>query len=139
MRQLVLSWQRLLVDGMTCPRCRDTEKELEKAYHFLQEALRPLGVAVALEKGELSLPAFHDNPLASNRILINGRSLEEWLGARTGKSECCGVCGPEECRTLEVENTVYERIPWELIVQGALRALEAILPQCTQCGPCCAS
>lgn len=139
MRQLVLSWQRLLVDGTTCPRCSDTEKELEKAYALLRDALLPLGVAVVLEKHELAPEEFQRNPLVSNLLFINGRPLEEWLGARVGTSECCSVCGQEECRTLEVEGKVHEVIPCELIVRGALYALQGLFTGCTQCGPLCCS
>lgn len=134
MRQLVLSWQRLLVDGTTCPRCSDTEKELEKAY-----ALFPLGVAVVFEKHELTPEEFQGNPLVSNLLFINGRPLEERLGTRVGTSECCSVCGQEECRTLEVEGRVHEVIPCELIVRGALCALQELFAGCTQCGPLCCS
>lgn len=139
MRQLVLSWQRLLVDGTTCPRCSDTERELEKAYALLRDTLAPLGVAVVLEKRELTPQEFRKNPLTSNLLSINGRPLEDWLGARVGTSECCSVCGPEECRTLEVEGRVHEVIPCELIVRGALCALQELLTGCTQCGPRCCS
>lgn len=139
MRRLILSWQRLLVNGVTCPRCSETERELEKAYHLLRESLLPLGVEVVLEKRELPPSVFHENPLSSNLVLINGRPLEEWLGAQVGKSDCCSVCGPEECRTLEMEGTVYEAIPYELIVRGALQALQELFAGCAQCGPCCFS
>ncbi|MCS7241523.1 MAG: DUF2703 domain-containing protein [Candidatus Caldatribacterium sp.] len=139
MRRLVLSWQRLLIDGTTCPRCSDTEKELEKAYDILRASLTPLDVEVVLKKEELTVEEFQKNPLASNLLLINGRPLEDWLGASVGASVCCSVCGPRECRTLEVEDKVHEVIPCELIVRGALLALHELFAGtgCTQCGPLC--
>lgn len=139
MQQLVLSWRRLLVDGTTCPRCSDTEKELEKAYALLRDTLAPLGITVVLEKCELTPEEFRKNPLVSNLLSINGRPLEEWLGARVGTSKCCSVCGPEECRTLEVEGETHEVIPCELIVRGALYALQELFAGCTQCGSWCCS
>lgn len=132
MQALVLSWQRLLVDGATCPRCAETERELENACSFLQKVLAPLGIEVVLEKKELSLDAFRGEPLSSNALWINGRPLEEWIKAKVGQSPCCDVCGSEDCRTLEIEGKEYETVPAELIIEAALRAAAEMLQ-----GNCC--
>lgn len=122
MKTLIIKWQRLLADGQTCPRCGATEAEVEKAVAVLSQALKPLSIDVVLEKGELSVEQFKQDTLQSNAIWINGRLLEDWLGAQTGQSECCDVCGPNDCRNMTVAGQVHEVVPVELIVKAGLLA-----------------
>ena len=124
---LTITWQRLLSKGETCPRCGSTENEIDTAVTLLRQSLEPLGVEIILEKRELSVDQFKKDTLQSNAIHINGRLLEEWLGARTGQSECCDVCGPNNCRTMEVGGNVYETIPVDLIVKAGLLAAAQLL------------
>lgn len=126
---LKIKWRRLISEGETCPRCGSTEKEVDKAVSVLSQSLAPLGIKVRLEKEELSHSEFKKNPLQSNRILINNRLLEDWIGGEAGHSPCCGVCGPSECRTLAVEGKVYEVIPAELIIKAGLIAASALVSE----------
>lgn len=126
-KKLTITWQRLLSKGETCPRCGLTENEIDKAVTLLRQSLEPLGVEIVLEKRELSVDLFKKDTLQSNAIRINGRLLEEWLGARTGQSECCDVCGPNDCRTMEVGGDVYEAIPADLIIKAGLLAAAQLL------------
>lgn len=119
---LRIRWERLVENGQTCPRCRSTEEELEQAVATLRQALGPLGLEVLVEKEALSEAQFARNPLRSNQIWLNGRPLEEWLGGTVGHSPCCDVCGPADCRTVEVDGQVYEAIPADLIVKAGLAA-----------------
>lgn len=127
MKVLKISWQRLVSDGQTCPRCKLTEKELEKAISTLKQSLIPLGIEVVLEKDELSVAAFKKDPLKSNQIWFNGRSLEDWIGGKVGQSQCCDVCGPSECRTVGVGGEVYEVIPADLVIKAGLLAASQLL------------
>lgn len=130
LRTLKIRWQRLVTKGETCPRCGATEKEIEKAFQTLEQSLAPLGIKVALEKQELDPSEFQKDPLQSNRIWIDGRSLEEWLGLKIGQSPCCRTCGDAECRTLETGGQVYETIPADLIIKaGLLSAAKLLNPQ----------
>ncbi|MCL6584738.1 MAG: DUF2703 domain-containing protein [bacterium] len=128
MRGLTIKWQRLVDEnGHTCERCGATEKEVEKALSTLQQALAPLGLEVTLEKGIIDVSTFIKDPLASNRIWIDNRPLEEWLGAQVGQSYCCSSpCLDEECRTITVEGQIYETIPADLIVKAGLIAASRI-------------
>lgn len=124
-----IHWQRLLSQGQTCPRCGSTEAELDRAVTILRQSLTPLGIDVLLEKGELSVSEFKQDTLQSNSIRINDRRLEDWLGARSGQSQCCDICGPNDCRTLEFEDEVLEVVPADLIVKASLLAVAQQLGQ----------
>lgn len=119
---LTISWQRLVSDGGTCPRCSSTENELSQAVEQLGKSLSPLGIKVELHKTELSLDEFKEDPLKSNIILFNGMALEDLIEAETGQSQCCDVCGDEACRTMEVGGESYDAIPAEMIVKAGLIA-----------------
>lgn len=126
-KKLEITWQRLISDSKTCPRCGSTEKELEKAVKSLETSLAALDIQVKLKKEEISLSTFKKNPLESNRIWINGRALEEYLQGKTGESPCCDVCGPSDCRTITVEGSTYETVPSSLIVKAGLLATTELL------------
>jgi len=130
-KTLMIKWQRLLSKGQTCPRCGSTEDEVEKAVTVLGQALKPLSIEVVFEKCELSVEQFKQDTLQSNKVWINGRLLEDWLGAQTGQSECCEVCGPNDCRTMTVAGDVHEVVPVELIVKAGLLAAAQLVDQKT--------
>lgn len=122
MKKLIIRWRRLIDNNRTCSRCEGTEKEIEKAYKKLKEAFSPIGIEVVLDKTELRMDEFKINPLNSNQIWINNKPLEEWLNADVGQSQCCDVCGDEECRTLKFSGKNYEIIPEALIIKACLLA-----------------
>lgn len=124
---LHITWQRLVDDfSATCPRCSDTEKNLDAAVNILQPVLAQEGVHLLVQKQRILPLVFNQNPLDSNRISIEGKPWETWLSAETGQSKCCDVCGDNECRTLIYEGNAYEDVPVKLISHGILRAAEAI-------------
>ena len=123
---LAITWERLVEGGETCPRCGATEEELNRAVGQLEAALEPLGIAVTLEKRELTFEAFKGEPTASNRIWLNGRLMEDWLGGGSGASPCCDECGDEECRTVVVDGEEHEAVPAALIVRAGLAAASAM-------------
>ena len=104
--------------------------------HTLKQSLAPLGIEVTLEKKALDPVTFAKDVLESNRIWIGEKSLEEWLGARVGQSLCCEVCGNAECRTVAVEEQIYEVIPAELIIKAALIAASQMITHKPDM-PCC--
>lgn len=134
MKILPIKWQRLVHGGETCPRCGETGEEVRKAVDTLNSRLSPLGIRVTLETGELDRATWQADPDRSNRIWLAGKPLEAWLEGRVGHSSCCGVCGDEECRTLELEGQTYETIPAELIVQAGLQAAAGLISPPGPCG-----
>ena len=130
MTPLPIVWQRLVTsDGKTCPRCDTTYQHVQSAVSKLREILKPLHIVPALEVREIDEKSFKNNPSESNRIWIAGSPMEEWLGASTGRSRCCSVCGDTPCRTTELEGTVFEEIPEELILKAALMAASRLIGQ----------
>ncbi len=139
--ELEIIWQRLMdAEGQTCDRCGGTEKELQQGIASLKKALDPLGIEVTLEKRSLGLECA-DNIIESNRILISGRPLEEWLGATVGTSACGSCCEKlgetVECRTTTVDGRTYEIIPAQLLVKAGLKAAAELLivPSSGECCP----
>jgi anti-sigma factor RsiW len=125
---LVIRWQRLVDESkQTCPRCRTTEVELDEAVERLRRALAPSDGRVELEKTAIDQATFDADPLASNRIWIAGRPLEEWLEGSVGESPCSSSCGDRECRTVCIGADVYEAISADLIVRAGLRAASTLL------------
>ncbi len=127
MKRLTIIWQRLVSNGQTCRRCASTEKELENAIYILKQSLVPLGIVVYLEKYEFPITEFKKDPLRSNRIWINNKSLEEWIGGTVGQSSCCDVCSSSECRTIEIGREIYETIPANLIIKAGLLAASQLV------------
>lgn len=128
MTELIIKWQRLVDEsGQTCNRCFCTGDEVQAAVEMLQQALAPLGIAVVAEMSELSTEEFLQSPLESNRVWIAGKPLEDWLGAGTGQSKCCGPCGDNECRTVTIGEHEFEAIPKELVVKAGLLAAAELI------------
>ncbi len=127
MKILTIEWQRLLDENKrTCPRCGATEQEVERAVTSLNQALKSFGIDVRLVKKAIDTASFKKDVLQSNKILIEGRILEEWLGAGTGPSPCCEVCGNAECRTVQYADQTHETIPAELVVKAGILAASQV-------------
>jgi len=128
MKKLTISWQRLVDEvGRTCERCSNTENSVEVSFTQLKKSLSELGIEVELKKEMLSPSTFKKDPLQSNRIMINERSLEDWIGATVGKSQCCAVCGESECRTIATKQNTFETIPENIIIRAGLLAAADLL------------
>ena len=137
MKTLHIRWARLVdAKGRTCDRCGTTETAVVEAVKSLKRSLGALDIDVVLEKTALGESAFSTDPLQSNRIWIDERPIEEWLGASVGKSRCCSTCGDADCRTLTVDGRTYEAIPAALIVKAGLLA-GARLVDSAGGSPCC--
>lgn len=131
MKTLAMTWQRLVTNGETCPRCDGTHQQMQHAFDKLKEALRPLGIQPTLEVKAIDDASFRSNPAESNRIWIAGKPMEEWLGASVGSSQCCSVCGTSVCRTMAVGSTTFETIPEALIIKAGLMAAADMLDVAT--------
>jgi hypothetical protein len=141
-RTITLRWQRLVdEDDQTCERCGDTQTELRLAAGTLERCLRPLNMDVELEKLSIDPQTFAHDTSQSNRILVDDRPLEDWLGGKVGMS-LCGFCCKElgknvRCRTVTLDGQTYEAIPAALIVRAGLLAAETALARESQKEACC--
>lgn len=130
---LTLTWKRLLKEEQTCPRCQGTEEALDRAASRLRAALNSLGIEVQVHKHALTEDQFRKHPRRSNQILVNDKSLADWVGGQVGESACCDVCSPHACRTLEVAGKTHEVIPEDWIVAAGLKAAaDQLLPTSPQ-------
>jgi hypothetical protein len=98
-----IAWQRLVNASETCPRCRSTQDEMERAVATLTEVLRPLHIEPTLETVTLDQATFDEAPT---------------------------VCGEKSCRTVAIDGTVYEAVPEELIVKAGLAAASTLVTAC---------
>jgi hypothetical protein len=138
---MTIRWQRLVTeDGGTCSRCSGTGEEFRAALASLRQALRPLGIEVASAEVALSPDECAADIMQSNRIWIEDRPLEEWLGAEVGASLCEACCpgldDDVQCRTVSVDGKTYEVVPAQLIVRAGLIAASDLLGG-TSPGACC--
>lgn len=142
MKPLHILWQRVVdAHGATCDRCQSTQHAVEHALPKLKEALALLGLEPVFESRTIDLESFKGKPSESNRLWIEGKSIEEWLDASVGQSKCCSVCGGSECRTLELGGASFEAIPEDLILRAVLvaAARSSMLPDTDRPGDkaCC--
>ena len=129
MKTITIEWQRLVSDGQTCDRCASTGSSTKEAFEKLKRCLKEAGIDVSLRTHSLDRSTFEAAPLESNRIRIDGRTIEQWLDGITGQSQCCGPCGDTECRTTTVDGKTYEAVPEELILRAGLLAAAETLRQ----------
>jgi len=129
MKTMTVEWQRLVTNGQTCERCACTGNATEVAFEKLKRCLIEVGIDMRLETHALDQSTFEAAPLESNRIRIDGRTLEQWLDGSTGQSQCCGPCGDAECRTVTVDGKTYDAVPEDLILRAGLLAAAETLRQ----------
>lgn len=115
-----IEWFRLMVDEKTCPRCQETEHEIEQSFLSIKNLAELLNMRITLEKHELSEDIFFKAPSASNMILINKKPIEKILGGEVGASKCCDVCGDSDCRTLILNNSTFEVVTKEIFIKAVL-------------------
>ncbi len=118
--RLRIRWKRAVDDqGATIAAHRKTEHALNLAHEALKKALTPLGIEVILEKVELSNDDFHQNPLKSNRLWLNGAAIFSYLpNARSGTVEIEEI----PLRTIEFAGQSFRDLTPELIVYAGLAA-----------------
>lgn len=130
--RLTIRWQRLVCENeKTCDRCSTTQVGVRRGYELLSNALKTLGIEVTLDEKVVDEKQFAGKPEESNRVLIGDKTLEHWLGAKTGRSSCltCSkIVGKDvKCRTIKLGGKTYESIPANLVVKAGLVAAAQLL------------
>jgi hypothetical protein len=114
--------ERLVVGGQTCDRCASTVDAVRDAID--EVAPRLAGAGVVLELSERALSG--DEVAGSNRVLVNERPAEEWLGGSVSMTECvsCGELLGEStcCRSYEIGGVSAESLTASQIARAILLA-----------------
>jgi hypothetical protein len=122
-KRLVIEWRHLVVNGGTCERCGVTGSEVKAAVDALTKELGARGIKVVFKE----TPLGPDQLEESNKILLNGKPLEDLISgsvSETPCSSCSTLTGTSACcRAVEVDNQQYEEIPAWLIKKAAYRAV----------------
>jgi hypothetical protein len=133
-RRLLIEAAFLRVGGETCDRCSDTQSSVREAARSLERGLASLNIAVTLIEHEVAAEDLPD----SNTVLINGRGIEEWLGAERVSTDCpsCAALVGESacCSAVSVGGTVHESLTADLVMSAALIALGLMPPSRSCCG-----
>jgi len=131
-RSVVIEVTVLRVEGETCERCNGTVDAVRDAAGQLEKALAPLGVDVSLVEHAATM----DNLVDSNSVVVNGKPIEEWIGAERVSTECvsCGdLCGESVgCGAVAVGDTVQESYTVEQVRDAVFAAMSA-----QPAGGCC--
>lgn len=124
MKNIVIDWHHFALDKKTCDRCNKTEKAIIHAINHMSTDLAKKA-HIVLRKTIVD----DKNISNSNRIFINGTSLEKLLPDVQIVHTECNSCGEltkkvQYCRAVACNNTVSDSIPFELIVKAIQRAVQ---------------
>ncbi|MFU8891972.1 MAG: DUF2703 domain-containing protein [Anaerosomatales bacterium] len=102
--------ERLVVEGETCDRCASTWDAARQAVEMVAAEASGIGLAVDLREVPLPPERISD----SNRVLVNGRLVEEWLDGSAAMTECasCGDLVGESvcCRSYEIDGLASDSL-----------------------------
>lgn len=133
---MLVELEYLVVDGETCDRCGDTREGVRTAVEDARRLLAREAVTLELVERELA----PENLADSNRVLVNGRPAEEWLGGASVMSDCpsCGdlVGEPACCREIEVGGVRTEAVGRD-VVFDAIMAAAGLAPVGVPGEACC--
>jgi hypothetical protein len=118
----VVEFDYLTVDGNTCDRCGDTHEAVRAAVSDARAALPASLAVIDYLECELTPGRLGD----SNRVLVNGRPAEEWLGGVSVMSDCpsCSelVGEPVCCREIEVDGARTEAVGRDVVFDAIMTA-----------------
>lgn len=142
MRNLLIQWVHLSVEGETCQRCSDTGKNIAQVLGDFKNDPRLKDVDLKFNEMELQPEKIG----SSNEILLNGTPIEKFIAnAKAGESSCqsCSelLGKPVNCRTICCGKETLEAIPKETIREAILNWLKQDgsldISKCCPCGGDC--
>ena len=126
--------ERLVVEGETCERCGSTWEAALEAADMVAAEVAGIGLSVDVNEVPLSPDRISD----SNRVLVNGRSVEEWLDGSAAMTECasCGDLLGESvcCRSYEIDGVTSDSLPVEDIARAIRQAAGLAAPSASPAG-----
>jgi hypothetical protein len=130
---LTLAWHKVSEDdGSICELSVATERMVEQASEELRQALASNNVRIAVET--LTPEKVAGAECLCNRVLVQGRYVDEWLGAELVKTECSGCPNQARCgKTAETDGCggqyamihqgkTYSVVPANLITMAGMVA-----------------
>jgi hypothetical protein len=133
---VLVELEYLVVGGETCDRCGDTREGVRAAVDDARSVLSTASVTLELIERELDPARLAD----SNRVLVNGRPAEEWLGGHAVVSDCpsCSELIDDSacCREIEVGGVRTEAVGRD-VVFDAIMAAAGLAPVGVPGEACC--
>jgi len=97
---LTIAWHKVIEDdGSICHLSASTQQSVEQASEELRKALATKGVEIVVET--LTPEKVEGGDCMCNRVLIQGRFVDDWLGADLVKTSCSGCPSRAGCPTYE--------------------------------------
>jgi len=131
--RVLVEVERLVLAGETCERCGDTWTAAQGAVASVQAELAGIGLSVDLIERPLPPERIGD----SNRVLVSGRPVEDWLGGAVSMTDCpsCGelVGEPSCCRSYEIGGVASDALSAEDISR-AIRIAAGLAAQSAPVG-----
>ena len=128
-KELVIEWQHVGADISTsCERCAATGTSLQQVLKDLKPYFKQKNIHVNVKETVLPPEKLPD----SNRILINGKALEDYLAhAQVKQTPCCScacIVGQDsvECRAIDTPEGLFEALPSDLIRRIIVKASEEL-------------
>jgi hypothetical protein len=135
-KALTMAWHKGTDEsGNICDLSVATAEAVGQASGELRQALAEHGIDVVVEEGTFSSAYTEEDGCLCNRVWIEGRTLDEWLGAKVVKMSCAGCPGLASGCTraaasggcsgrtsLVYGGKTYEVVPANLIVMAGLVA-----------------
>lgn len=123
MKELIIEWKHLNIDGDTCDRCYDTGENLTNEIKRLNRNLKSKGIHVELIDTKLDQSQVQQ----SNLILFNGVPIEEIINIEIRDNycdSCSDLIGKDTyCRTVVFAGNTYEDVPAKAIREAAFVVL----------------
>lgn len=124
MKKLTIEWKHYDKEGETCTRCNNTGENIKRALVNISTDPKFKGIKIIYKETKLEASQMSE----SNIVLVNGQLLEDILNATASENHChsctCLAGKDTDCRTINLNDKIYEDIPEKLIIRAILLKLE---------------
>lgn len=122
-RRVSIEAHRIMLDDHACDRCGESVSSALTVARQLEMELAAYNIVV--DYVEIAVePSAHAQ---SNRVFVNGRPVEEWVGGETIWTtcpSCTDIFGEVACcAAIRVGDAMYDSVPPDMIRRAALEAL----------------
>jgi hypothetical protein len=147
-KTLTIAWHKVTEDdGTVCDLSTRTQQVVEQAAKDLRRTLAPNGIDVAVET--ITPAKVEGSQCLCNRVLVQGRFVDEWLGADVVKAPCSGCADRGACpksaesgsacagqTAMAYQGNTYEIVPANLLMMAGLIAAADMSGQVVSYGAC---